>query len=103
MSSLEGSTLIAAVKRELLVRHLEAWAPAALHRGRRVIYAHGYADAQGGTSAEAAARVLAEQSDFVRGRELSMLLVGDDVTSVAERLAGLPELAGLALHAVSGG
>ena len=29
MSSLEGSKLIATVKRELLVRHLEAWAPAA--------------------------------------------------------------------------
>jgi hypothetical protein len=103
MSSLEGSTLIATVKRELLVRHLEAWAPAALHRARRVIYAHGYADAQGGASAEAAARVLAEQADFVRGRELSMLLVGDDVAPVAERLAGLTELAGLVVHAVSGG
>ena len=47
---------IATVKRELLVRHLEAWAPAALHRGRRVIYAHGYADDDGGAAAEAALR-----------------------------------------------
>lgn len=95
--------MIDAVKRELLVRHLERWTPAALHRGRRVVYAHGYADAEGGASAEAAARVLAEQSDFVRGRELSMLVVGDDVEPLRARLAGIPELSGLALHAVSGG
>jgi hypothetical protein len=42
---------VTAVKRELLVRHLEAWAPAALHRGRRVAYVHGYADADGGAAA----------------------------------------------------
>jgi hypothetical protein len=95
--------VIASVKRELLVRHLEAWAPAALHRARRVIYMHGFADADQGASAEAAARVLAEQSDFVRGRELSMLLVGDDVKPVSERLAKIPELAALNVHAVSGG
>ncbi|WP_433366685.1 hypothetical protein ACQPZX_38195 [Actinoplanes sp. CA-142083] len=95
--------MIATVKRELLVRHLEAWAPAALHRARRVFYTHGYADADGGESAEAAARVLADQTDFVRGRELSMLLVGDDVTAVAKRLAAIPELGSLPVHAVSGG
>lgn len=94
---------IATVKRELLVRHLEAWAPAALHRARRVTYAHGYADADGGDLAEAAARVLGEQTDFVRGRELAMLLVGDDVGPVAARLGALPEIGGLTLHAVSGG
>ncbi|WP_433295642.1 hypothetical protein ACQP2F_36345 [Actinoplanes sp. CA-030573] len=94
---------IATVKRELLVRHLEAWAPAALHRARRVTYAHGYADADGGDLAEAAARVLGEQTDFVRGRELAMLLVGDDVGPVSARLGALPEIGGLAVHAVSGG
>jgi hypothetical protein len=90
MPQSESSALIATVKRELLVRHLEAWAPAALHRARRVIYAHGYADADSGDAAEAAARVLAEQTDFVRGRELSMLLVGDDVNPVVARLAKIP-------------
>ena len=94
---------IATVERELLVRHLEAWTPAALHRGRRVIYAHGYADAGDGASAEAAVRVLIEQTDFVRGRELSMLAVGEDLTVVGERLAGLGAAGGLAVHAVSGG
>jgi hypothetical protein len=94
--------VIATVKRELLVRHLEAWAPAALHRARRVFYTHGFADADP-EMVEAAARVLAEQTDFVRGRELTMLLVGDDVAAVAERLAAIAELSSLAVHAVSGG
>jgi hypothetical protein len=103
MSQPEKSALIATVKRELLVRHLEAWAPAAMHRARRVVYAHGYADADSGDAAEAAARVLAEQTDFVRGRELSMLLVGDDVSPVSARLAGNPELSGFVPLGVSGG
>ncbi|WP_203727841.1 hypothetical protein [Paractinoplanes durhamensis] len=94
---------MATVKRELLVRHLEAWAPAALHRGRRVFYAHGFADADGGESAEAAARVLVEQTDFVRGRELSMLVVGEQAEPVRERLAAVIGDAALAVHAVSGG
>ncbi|MFF5079248.1 hypothetical protein ACFY36_19505 [Actinoplanes sp. NPDC000266] len=83
---------IAIVKRELLVRHLEAWAPAALHRARRVVYAHGYADADGGLAASAAARVLADQADYVRGRELSMVATGTEV----------PALDAFPVHAVSG-
>lgn len=98
---------IATVKRELLVRYLEAWAPSALHRARRVIYAHGYADADGGASAEAAMRVLAEQSDLVRGRELAMLATGNDLTAIDARLksiqAGSGAGAGLAVHTISGG
>ncbi|MEU4241338.1 hypothetical protein [Actinoplanes sp. NPDC026619] len=95
--------MTATVKRELLVRHLEAWAPAALHRGRRVVYTHGFADADGGESAEAAARVLVDQTDFVRGRELSMLLVGEQVEPVRERVAAVVGDAALVVHAVSGG
>ncbi|XVU23599.1 hypothetical protein ACQPZJ_41140 [Actinoplanes sp. CA-054009] len=83
---------IATVKRELLVRHLEAWAPAALHRARRVVYAHGYADADGGLAVSAAARVLADQADYVRGRELSMVATGTEV----------PALDAFPVHAVSG-
>jgi hypothetical protein len=96
-----------AVKRELLVRHLEAWAPAALHRGRRVVYAHGYADADGGAAAEEAVRVLADQPDLVRGRELSMVAVGEDVASIADRLERARQevgaAAGFAVHTISGG
>jgi hypothetical protein len=95
---------IAELKREVLVRHLETWAPAALHRARRATYVHGYADADGGMLAEAALRVFAEQSDLVRGRELTVLAVGDEMTAVAARLAAVGAgAAGLAVHTVSGG
>jgi hypothetical protein len=99
---------VAAIKRELLVRHLETWAPAALHRGRRAVYAHGYAGADGGASAEEAVRVLADQPDLVRGRELTMVVVGDDLDpGLADRLARAQQEAGAAagftVHTMSGG
>src|SRR3954451_13714271 len=97
----EQGMTVADLKREVLVRHLETWAPAALHRARRATYAHGYADAGGGVLAEAALRVFAEQSDLVRGRELTMLAVGTDVTAVAARLATTG--GGLTVHTLSGG
>lgn len=100
-------TAAAAVKRELLVRHLEAWAPAALHRARRATYAHGYADLDDGRAAEAALRVFAEQSDLVRGRELAMVAVADDAAVTARRLSGVQQPAGssaaLVVHTVPGG
>jgi hypothetical protein len=92
------------LKREILVRHLETWASAALHRARRATYVHGYADADGGVQAEAALRVFADQSDLVRGRELTMLAVGDDVAAVQARLSAVAGgAAGLTVHAVGGG
>ena len=96
---------IATVKRELLVRYLEAWAPAALHRARRVVYAHGYADGGGGAAAEAAMRVLAEQTDVVRGRELAMVATGQDVDALGARLRAIQEAAGagLTVHTIAGG
>lgn len=97
---------VADVKREILVRHLEAWAPAALHRARRATYAHGYADA-GPDLAEAALRVFAEQSDLVRGRELTMVAVGEQTAEVGRRLAAVQQdadaAAGLIVHTVAGG
>jgi hypothetical protein len=102
----EPAARTADVKRELLVRHLEAWAPAALHRARRATYAHGYADADGGQAAEAALRVFLELSDLVRGRELSMVAVAVDPTGPAGRLDAVqqaaPESAGLVVHTVPG-
>src|SRR5688572_24387055 len=98
---------IGTVKRELLIRHLQAWAPGALHRARRVIYVHGYADADGGAAAEAAVRVLADLPDLARGRELSMVAVGDDVTGVTAVLTAVQQdagaAAGLAVLPVGGG
>jgi len=91
------------LEREVLVRHLESWAPAALHRARRATYVHGYADAGGGALAEAALRVFAEQSDLVRGRELTMIAVGDDLSALAPRLVTAGAGAGLTVQTVSGG
>src|SRR3954470_22223931 len=99
----EQGMTVADLKSEVLVRHLETWAPAALHRARRATYAHGYADADGGALAEAALRVFAEQSDLVRGRELTMVVVGEDLTAVSARLDSVGAVeAGLAVHAVPG-
>ncbi|MEU4625475.1 hypothetical protein AB0G04_36590 [Actinoplanes sp. NPDC023801] len=98
---------IATVKRELLVRQLQAWAAAALHRARRATYVHGYADGDGGEGAEAALRVLADLPDLARGRELSMVAVGGDVTEVGRRLTTAQRdagaAAGLAVLPVGGG
>lgn len=92
------------LKREILVRHLETWVSAALHRARRATYVHGYADAGGGAPAEVALRVFAEQSDLVRGRELTMLAVGDDVSAVQAGLSAVAgAAAGLTVHTVGGG
>jgi hypothetical protein len=97
---------VADVKREILVRHLEAWAPAALHRARRATYVHGYADA-GPELAQAALRVFVEQSDLVRGRELTMVALGEEVAEVGALLAAVQQEAGagagLTVHTVPGG
>ena len=84
----------APVKREILVRHLRGWAAGALHRARRATFVHGYADADSGAAAEAAVRVLAGLPDLARGRELSMVAVGDDVTGVGQRLTAVQRDAG---------
>jgi hypothetical protein len=98
---------IGTVKRELLVRHLQAWAAGALHRARRATYVHGYADGDGGEAAEAAVRVLADLPDLARGRELSMVAIGGDVTEVGRRLGvaqrEVGAAAGLAVLPVGGG
>ncbi|MEU8656218.1 hypothetical protein [Actinoplanes philippinensis] len=98
---------IATVKRELLVRHLQAWAAGALHHARRATYVHGYADGDGGVAAEAAVRVLADLPGLARGRELSMVAVGDDVTGVGRRLGAAQQesgaAAGLSVLPVGGG
>jgi hypothetical protein len=48
-------------------------------------------------------RVFAEQSDLVRGRELTMVAIGDDVTAVAARLTVPDAAAGLTVQTISGG
>ncbi|AGL19871.1 hypothetical protein [Actinoplanes sp. N902-109] len=81
---------VAAVKREILVRHLETWAPGALRRGRRATYVHGYADADP-TLTTAALEVFADESYLARGRELTVIALGEP-----------PEVKGLSVLTVAG-
>ncbi|MEO3775152.1 hypothetical protein [Micromonospora sp. B9E7] len=60
--------------RELLVRQLTTWLPAALHRSRRATVAIAGTDA--GT-AEAALRLVAAHGDQVRGRQVTVLVLAD--------------------------
>jgi three-Cys-motif partner protein len=69
-----------AVKRELLVRYLDGWAPAALHGGRQALYVDGYADL---ASAEAALRVFGEFPDLLARRRLSVTAVPADAVDLA--------------------
>jgi hypothetical protein len=74
----------AAVKRELLVRLLDAWLPQALHGTRRATYLDAYATA---ASVEAALGVLAEFPDLLARRRLSVVLSaadGDDPALTGE-------------------
>jgi hypothetical protein len=93
-----------AVKRELLVRFLDSAVPVLLH-GARFTYAEGYAVAHHGgePSAVAALRVLSEFTDRLRGRRVTVVLVGADpdasglldrVTAVRDEL-GLPAQVGI--------
>lgn len=58
--------------RELLVRQLTTWLPAALHRSRRATVALAGTDAG---SAEAALRLVAAHGDQVRGRQVTVLVL----------------------------
>ncbi|MGW0215135.1 hypothetical protein ACWDXH_12150 [Micromonospora chokoriensis] len=60
--------------RELLVRQLTTWLPAALHRSRRATVAIVGTDAG---SAEAALRLVAAHGDQVRGRQVTVLVLAD--------------------------
>src|SRR5690242_10629219 len=74
-----------AVKRELLVRYLDAWLPAVLHGARRVTYADGYP----GSHTIAALRACGEFTDRLDGRELTMAVAEPDPARrqrLAERL-----------------
>ncbi|ATO14174.1 hypothetical protein CO540_10390 [Micromonospora sp. WMMA2032] len=92
-----------AVLRELLVRQLDHWLPAALHRARRATLALAYA---GGSAvgAEAALRVVAEFADRLRGRRLTVLVLADADPDLPARL-GAAEVdlpSDVAVHVVPG-
>ena len=110
---------IAGVTRELLVRYLEVWTPAALHSAKRVTFCYawsGLADAGDHTqtsdrieshraATEAALRGFAEFDDLLRARKLTYVVVGPDADVGAHRQRVQAELhtpANLAVHAVDG-
>ena len=100
-----SSNQIGAVRRELLVRHLDTWAPATLHRTRRATFAQYYAGVDDGT-AEATVRVLAGFSDMMRGCHLTIAVVAVRAGGLAQRLDAVQrELrtpTGLSVHVVPG-
>ena len=89
----------AAVKHELLVRYLDAWAPAALHGRKRVTYVDSSPD---GASALAAARVFGEFPDLLERHTLTMVIVGpldttDHPSGLVMHMAASPDALVLAL------
>src|SRR5215813_2907377 len=104
---------LAGVTRELLVRYLDVWTPAALHGGRRVTFAYAWSDPSNEAdsvdahldTAEAALRGFAEFQDLLARRRLAYLVVGPGAGATGRLDAVQEELgtpANLAVHAVSG-
>ncbi|MEV1331651.1 hypothetical protein AB0J20_18990 [Micromonospora costi] len=93
----------AAVRRELLVRQLETWMPAALHRSRRATLALAYAHDDAG-SADAALGVVAEYADRLRGRRLTVLVLAGGAADLPARLGPVEAVlpADVAVHLVPG-
>ncbi|WP_405425969.1 hypothetical protein [Micromonospora sp. NBC_00617] len=90
--------------RELLVRQVTTWLPAALHRSRRATIALAWAGADGG-AAEAVLRVVAGHAAQVRGRQVTVLVLSDGAADLPARLgpieAELP--AEVTVHLLPGG
>jgi hypothetical protein len=97
---------IAGVTRELLVRYLDTWAPAALHGARRATFALAWSGPADVAAAEAALRVFAEFTDRLRGRRLTVVLVAPAEAGATERLAAVQTELGtppeLGVHVVTG-
>ncbi|MET8087995.1 hypothetical protein [Micromonospora sp. NPDC005237] len=90
--------------RELLVRQVTTWLPAALHRSRRATVALAWAGADGG-AAEAVLRVVVGHAAQVRGRQVTVLVLADGAADLPARLgpieAELP--AEVTVHLLPGG
>ncbi|GAA1866755.1 hypothetical protein GCM10009687_37920 [Asanoa iriomotensis] len=92
------------VVREILVRQLDAWGPAALHRSKRATFAQAYGGAPDGLP-EAALRVFDEFTDLLRGRRLTAPVVAPspDRAALDAVYQELDRPSGLDIHAVEGG
>jgi hypothetical protein len=92
---------IADVTRELLVRHLDVWTPAALH-SKRAAFVQAWAGEPDLPAAEAALRVFAEFADRLSGRQLTVIFIAPDTDGLTgvQSAAQLP--AELGVHVVAG-
>jgi hypothetical protein len=97
---------IAGVARELLVRYLETWTPAALHSARRATFAQAWSGPPDPGGAEAALRVFAEFADRLPGRRLTVVLVAPQTDELTRRVTRLQAELGtpveLGVHPVTG-
>ncbi|MFE9654899.1 hypothetical protein [Micromonospora sp. NPDC006431] len=91
------------VLRELLVRQLDHWLPAALHRSRRATLALASTGRDTG-DAEEALRVVAEFADRLRGRRLTVLVLAGGSAELPARLGTVAAAlaADVAVHVVPG-
>ncbi|MFF3852855.1 hypothetical protein [Micromonospora sp. NPDC002575] len=92
-----------AVLRELLVRQLDAWLPAAVQRSRRATLALAYAGTDAG-GADAALRVVGEHADRLRGFRLTVLVLAEGDETLPARLGAAESTlpAEVAVHVVPG-
>src|SRR5215467_9119823 len=76
---------IEGVRRELLVRYLDAWLPAVLHGAKRATFAQAWAGPADVEGAEAALRVFGEFADQMRGRRITVVHVAESLGELAGR------------------
>jgi hypothetical protein len=97
--SIEGLT------RELLVRYLDSWVPAALH-ARRATFVQVWPSIVDLDAAEAAVRVFAEFADQLRRRTATLVFVAPRLADIGSRIRALQQELGtpaeLGIHAVAG-
>ncbi|ROO59165.1 hypothetical protein EDC02_0953 [Micromonospora sp. Llam0] len=98
------------VPRDLLLRHLSTWVPAALRQARRATFVQAYQGPAGAT-ADAALRAVADHPELVTGRHLTVVTVtssgaeadptGLPAAVTAHLLPGGPELLPVAVTAAA--
>jgi hypothetical protein len=77
---------VEAVAAELLVRYLDSWIPGALHSSRRVTFVQSWRHTVDADAAEAVLRVVAEFSDQLHGRRISLVFIAPELDGARSRL-----------------
>src|SRR4051794_22356163 len=96
---------IEGVTRELLVRYLDSWIPAALH-ARRVTFAQSWPEAADVDRAESRVRVCGEFADQMPRRQVTLVFVAPRLADIGKRLRAVTGELGpppdFGVHAVAG-